>query len=874
MLEQIEKKWDVSRRSFLALTGVTAAAAALGCTACSGLNEDAESNTSDTNEGSDQGEWRVGNCTSYVCGSGRCVNRVLVKDNTIVRQKTDDSTEDSLLNPQQRGCARGRSQRKTVTGVDRLKYPMKRKNWQPGGGENSNGHLRGVDEWERISWDEALDLTASEFNRVLKDYGNSAITATWGFGYPRFLDAIGGANRFWGPISLGAWSVSVTHLMGLHHMQLYLGSPNTVNDRLDYLNSKLIVMFGNNPAWSSANSLYFFENAKQAGAKIIIVDPMYSATAISIADEWIPVRPSTDAALLIGMAYHMIENDLQDQEFLDTYCVGFDAEHMPEFAQGEESFKEYVLGERDDLPKTPEWASAICGVDAAKIRSFAEEIATTKPMAFMSAYAPSRTYNGEIFCQAFSTVGWMTGNVGKPGACVGVSCNVNQFNQGPLLVTAGTDGLPSYENSIMPYDYFALSSPPPDDDSWHSPVIDEAWQAILEEEFSAGTRGRESFNIKIISHMGAGNALNQFPDINKGIEAHRKVDFVVGSDLVPTPSMQYCDIILPVTHCWERVGSFNGLAITNRERFIWGHQVIEPTFEARDDSWIEKELAGRLGLDSDEYLPFGETQIMFNQVASATIMKDDGVEYESLAQITEEDLDYYGVDGEEQNGRIPIRELHDRGNYHFMRSEDDNHSYIAFKDYIDDPKAHPLETETGKFEIYCRALSDQVAGYGWTTIAPIAKYQELPRGFESTKQGEFPLQLITPHYMRRAHSSLDSNPWMREAFTQEVFINTRDAEARGLKEGDPIRIFNEHGSCLRNISVTERIMPGVVAMGEGAWVDIDPDTGYDRGGATNVLMGSTPNGQGTQGWNTNTVEVEFSDAGLQADCVREPKEIS
>lgn len=867
------REGGLSRRTFLGLAGATAAAAALGTDAFEGGLQ-AMAQEAGAGQGETGGVWKAANCTTYVCGSGRCVNRVYVENNTILRQKTDDQGEDSLTNPQQRGCARGRSQRKTVTGADRLKYPMKRKHWQPGGGENSNGHLRGIDEWERISWDEALDLTAGEFKRVMGDYGNEAITATWGFGYPRLLDALGGANRFWGPISLGAWAVSATRLMGVHHMQLYLGSPNTINDRLDYLNSKLIVMFGCNPAWSAANSLYYFENAKQAGAKIIIIDPMCSASVIAIADEWVPVRPSTDTALLLGMAHYMIENDLQDQDFLDTYCVGFDAEHMPEFAQGEESFRDYVMGESDGTPKTPEWASAICGVPADRIRSLAREIATTKPMAFLSAYAPARTYNGETFCQAFSTVGWMTGNVGKPGACVGVSCNVNQFNQGPLLVSAGSDGLPAYKNTIMPYDYFALTSPPPDDDSWHSPNICEAWSAIVNGEFSAGKRGKEKFDIKIISYLGAGNALNQFPDIGAGVEAHRKVEFVVGSDIVPTPSMQFCDIVLPVTHCWERVGSFNGLAITNRERFLWGQQIIAPSFEAKDDSWIEVELAKRLGINPEEYQPFGEEQMVFNQVATAFVMKEDGVETENLARITQEDLAYFGVEGEPQDGRVPIRELQEMANYAVPRSNGDNFGYIAFADYIADPASNPLDTETGKFEIYCRALSDQVAGYGWSTIAPIAKYQEVPRGYESTKTGAYPLQMVTPHYMRRAHSSLDSNPWMREAFTQEVFMNTVDAEARGLKDGDPIRVFNECGSTLRFVSVTERIIPGTIAMGEGAWFDLDPETGYDRGGSANVLTGSWPNGQGTQGWNTNAVEVEYCDAGLEPDCLRAPKEIS
>ena len=140
------------------------------------------------------------------------------------------------------------------------------------------------------------------------------------------------------------------------------GGMTGANDRMDYRNSKLVVLWGTNPIWSSGgNPTYNYLQAKRAGAKFIFVAPMYNESAQGLADEWIPVRPSTDAALLIGMAYHMIVNNLQDQEFLDKCTVGFDADHMPEGVDPKENFKDYVLGTYDGMPKTPEWASEICG---------------------------------------------------------------------------------------------------------------------------------------------------------------------------------------------------------------------------------------------------------------------------------------------------------------------------------------------------------------------------------------------------------------------------------------------------------------------------------------------------------------------------------
>ena len=225
------------------------------------------------------------------------------------------------------------------------------------------------------------------------------------------------------------------------------GGLTGANDRLDYRNAKLVVLWGANPAWSSGgNPTYNYLQAKKAGAKFITVAPMLSATGQGLADEWIPVRPSTDAALLMGMAYYMIVNNLQDQAFLDKYTVGFDAEHMPAGADPQGSFKDYVLGTYDHVPKTPEWASQICGTPPDHIRRFAQEIATTKPMIFSSSWAPARTYLGEQFCQAFLTVGWMTGNFGISG---GGSVNTGHSGAsygGPALVKAGSSGVPPIAN--------------------------------------------------------------------------------------------------------------------------------------------------------------------------------------------------------------------------------------------------------------------------------------------------------------------------------------------------------------------------------------------------------------------------------------------
>ncbi len=161
----------------------------------------------------------------------------------------------------------------------------------------------------------------------------------------------------------------------------YTYAGNVNNSIEDIVNSKLVVYFGNNPfatRMSGGGLTYSLQEFKaKSDTKLIVIDPRYSDTALSAADEWIPIRPGTDAALVSAIAYVMITENLHDQEFLDTYAVGFDKEHMPEGYTDQDSYKDYILGTgADNTAKTPEWAAPITGIPAAKITQLAREIAT------------------------------------------------------------------------------------------------------------------------------------------------------------------------------------------------------------------------------------------------------------------------------------------------------------------------------------------------------------------------------------------------------------------------------------------------------------------------------------------------------------------
>jgi anaerobic dimethyl sulfoxide reductase subunit A len=858
-LEKALTKTLLTRRSFIKWSAALGGTAALA----GGLQYGLKAATA-ASAPAPAGEQVITAACWHNCG-GRCLVRAHVANGVVTRISTDDLHPDSPDYPQQRACIRGRSQRLQVFGADRLKYPMKRANFQPGGGGKKE--LRGKDTWVRISWDEALDTIASELKRIKTTYGNESIMTPF-FGAPRLIAAYGGAWETFGMVSAGAWPVPDAQMAGRMQFNSF-GGPGGHNDRLDLRNSKLIVLWGANPAWSSQGSpSYHYLQAKKAGARIISVNPIYTPTAALLADEWIPVHPGTDSALLIGMAYYMITNNLQDQDFLDKYTLGFDAAHMPDGADPKQNFKDYVLGTYDGVPKTPEWASAICGTDPATSRQFALTWATTKPAALMSAFAPARTYRGEQFAQAFLTVGWMTGNVGKPGASVTDAAHAAASNGGPMLVAPGDAGVPPITNPVCVGANAAFVGVSPVKGTLGI-VWDEAWDSVINGEFTDGPRGKKKVDIRLIWNIGEGAALNQLPNINQGIAAYRKVDFAVTAGHFLTTPAKYSDIVLPATTQWERYGT---ILTGNREMMIWASQIVQPMYEAKDDSWIEGELAKRLGLDPNVINPLPLKQQIFNQIAGATVIKADGSGMEPLATITAADLADYGVTGKPQTGRIAIKDLQAAGIYQVPRAPGDNFGYIAYQQYIQDPVANKLPTATGKLQIHSQGLVDQIKSYGWTEVAPVAQYMAAKEGYEDTfsdfankVKGDYPLQLITPHYMRRSHSIFDNVPWMRAAFPEEFIMNPVDAEPLGIKHGDIVKITSRHGVVIRPAYLTPTIMPGVVALGEGAWAETDDATGIDHAGATNSLSGSLPCGEGVQPWNTNNVRVEKYDGTLAPD---------
>ena len=852
----------LSRRNFLKWSAATAGAAGLvGLTSCSKAEEGGQPAGAPEEV---QGEWYNAPCyNNCSCGSSRCLNKVFVSDGVPLKTRTDEDEVDTYAMPQRRACLRGRAKMSEVLSPARIKYPMKRKNFSL---DNPQGELRGKDEWERISWDEALDLVAAGIQSILDKYGSKGIlcgaSSNIGDGFYDqnvcLLDALGGSvHHEAGTVSYGSWAVVDTHMLGGFGMS---ATPH----HLQMLSSDLHVFFGCNWASNKAgNHTWFMQQCRERGAKVIIIDPWLNQTAQVIADEWIPILPGTDTALVLAICHEWIDAGTFDQNFLDTYCIGFDNEHMPEGAPENASFKDYVMGTGYDMfPKTPEWAESICGVPASKIRELAEEIASVDKVDFFSSQSTSKIPAGEQFAQAFYTMALMHGGIGTPGHYMGWS-GIKDFTSG---TTFAGNYCPTEADPVNPLapagSPVFMFYPIPQFDTlqgadWLNLEPAETWRSIL-----AGEYGRDCWpggKIKLDIHAayfgGHMSSLNQIPDTMDGIKAVRGFDFVWGCNPFFDSTRQYCDVVLPCCTFWEKPSkAFHG----DFSSVLWFDKIMEPMYESKPESWIAEELAGRLGLDPKVVNAMTDSERTYATVRDAIYMDGTTFEVSPLLTITDEEIAEYfpGAEGQAQEGKFTFAEFRDKG---ILKAELSEEMFVPepYMAFIADPEGSPLPTMSGKFEIYCGVLAYMINSVGYSTIAPIAMYQiGDPEQGAGTQTDEFPLLLWTPHSLRRAHSVNDNVVSLREAFPQECFMSTVDAQARGIKNGDPVLMTSPYGKVLRHAKVLPTIVPGAVALQDGAWFEINEETGIDIGGCPNVLQAPKSSGGGCQAWTGTLVQVE------------------
>lgn len=701
--------------------------------------------------------------------------RVHVQDGKVVRIETDDGEE-----PQLRACLRGRAYRQRVYSPDRLKYPMKR------------AGQRGEGKFEKIAWDEALDIVAKELIRVRDTYGNASILLLGGSGsqaalhsagaVERLLAKFGGYTRTWGiPSFEGALFAS---------MATY-GTMMTGNAREDLFNSRLIIMWGWNPAvtiWDT-NTAFTLVKAKEKGIKIVSIDPRLTESTAVLAAEWIPIRPGTDTAMSVAMAYVIIKRGLHDQQFLDRYTVGFD------------KFRDYVMGVEDGISKTPEWAEKITGVPRATIEHLAIEYATTKPAALIPGWGPARGARGEQFSRAACTVAAMAGNVGVEGGYAGGF--MRAFHSRQMGMPRGARNLVEEGAPLRPNSLHKLrGAAKPTSARIHSVKV---YDAILR-----GKAGGYPCDPKL-AYIVASNFLCSHPNTNRGIEAFKSLEFIVVHEQRMTPTAKFADILLPVNTFMEREDVISPWL--GSPYYLYMDKVIDSMYESKSDRDICAELAPRLGI---------------------TDYRDGRADEEWLKIIAEHTGDIPDFEDFKKKGVIKLEV---------------DKPFVAFKEQIEDPVGHPFPTLSGKIEIYCEHLAE----IDNPSIPPVAKYLPVPEGYGDALSKKYPLQFLTTHHKPATHTTMEKIPWLAEVEPRRVWINTKDAETRGICDDDEVLIFNNRGKVKIQAKVTERIMPGVVSIGHGGWFDMD-EQGIDRGGCSNILTSSEHSPGGA--WSTNTVLVE------------------
>ncbi|ASM40835.1 molybdopterin-dependent oxidoreductase [Campylobacter sp. RM12327] len=771
----------VNRRNFLKLSGLTGAyVMSASANELNPLKNDEEKTF-------------IGGCPVN-CGS-KCMLKAHVKDGIITHMTTDDDGDDTYENRQIRACIRGRSTRYRYYNPNRLLYPLKRVG------------KRGEGKFERISWDEAINTIASKMKEVKEKYGNEALyilyhtgtigstMAGWLDGsYHRLLSFFGGYLNYHNSYSTAQIANGLTCFYGT----------SAGSDIENLAHAKLAVLFGSNHAetrMGGSSIGYSLQQMREKNStRIICIDPQYNDTMIGNSDEWIPIAPGTDAALIAGMAYVMIKENLYDKEFLDKYCIGFSKETLPEDAPENSSYMDYILGTGyDKTPKTPEWAERITRIPTSRIIKLAREIASTKPCFIEQGWGPQRHANGEQSSRAIATLACMTGNVGILGG--------NTGGRGGSSWNFDTTPLP-FNNPVKTSIPCFL---------WYEGVRLGEKMTALEH----GVRNADHLKapIKIIFNLGGNCLTNQHADIqttSKILEDESLCELIIDVNITRTHSNSYADIILPSALSFE----YNDIVrvtmgdCSTRPYAIFAQKAIEPLGETKTPYEICTLLANKLG----------------------------GREFE--AQFTEkrtwdEWLEWLWNDTTKKYSFLPsYNEIKTKG---FWKIDKPVKPRIALENFIKDPKSNPLNTPTGKIEIYSTKLAEMKKTWKLLPgqqIEPVPVFEDVLMGPRDPMREKYPIQFYGYHYKGRTHSSFWDSPAIRELNPQEILISKFDAKNRDIKTGDKVIVENHIGKISGIAKVTSRVIPGAALTYQGGWAKFE--NGIDVGGCINTLTSDQP----------------------------------
>lgn len=753
--------------------------------------------------------------------------------------------------------------KKIAYGEERVLYPMKRVDWDPKGERNQQN--RGISSYERISWDEAFGILEDEYNRILDDYGPSALCychsahPEWGSLHYlfsdlfRFRDMIGGTYLEFTPNSWEGWACGAPFLWGNWMAHGLTPAEDTVQDVSR--DSELIIFWGSSPidhgVYDGIDTGRLLQYWKELGKTIVCIDPLLTETAMATDAMWLPIIPGTDNALALGIAHQWIADGTYCEDYLRTHCVGFDdegepivyseaylAEHpmwrerLPKEVPAGASFKSYVMGTGPDgVEKTPAWAAEICGIPERKIVALAKMWASRPTSLWcMTGGACRRTFAHEN-SRMMGVLSMMQG-LGRPGnnilACgLSLSGPYDAFRQkGPMgYADGGMNPVLEnyYPNPIQANITFTkfkdcMENPP---QAWRGGHMDNFGPEMFFDMVQYPAPGCSE--IKLLWQRGS--TLTNPPDHKRhmdGLRAETIETFVVTAPWFDR-DCRYADLVLPVTTIFERqdvtepgsVGQYVAPAYSLLRSAVYSSKAIEPVGESLTDLQIFEELANRLGRGEDFMEGNTEETILQKMYALTNIP-------------------------------MSYEEFKEKG-YYVWPALDDYEEHKQFSRFYENPvgDGNMLDTPTGKVEIFSTLIS---AFYGDDNeeIPPVPHYIPEVEGRYDAKREKYPLQMLMAHPKFRFHGKYNNISWLAENYKvygpdgyayEPCMLNPIDARARGIEDGEIVRAFNDRGQILAGAVVSDRVAPGVAWLTYGAWNDpMGPETdALDRGGDGNVL---------------------------------------
>lgn len=695
----------------------------------------------------------------------------------------------------------------------RVARPAVRKGWLDNG--PGGGGARGAEPFVELGWDEALDLVAAELARVRDRWGNEAVYASSGWAsagvfhdarsqLARFLNLFGGFVDQVTNYSFGAAMVIVPRIVG--SMAPVVGPVNSWPTIA--ANTRLMVLFGgmaakngqvNQNGVGAHDAADWQARAHAAGTRFVCISPMRDDVAPGLAAEWLAIRPNTDTALMLGLAHTLLVEDLHDRAFLARCCTGFDR------------FARYLTGADDGAAKDADWAAAIAGIPAEAIRALARRMAASRTLIGVS-WSVQRADHGEQPYWMAVTLAAMLGQIGLPGGGFGFGYGAMHGIGAPRRPVA-PPSLPKGENKVR---------------SW-VPVARLADMLLHPGElYSFDGEERRYPDVRLMYWCG-GNPFHKQQDLNRLLRGWARPETVIVHEPWWTPAARRADVVLPCTTTVER----NDLSASNYDRYLLAnHKAIEPVGGARDEYDIYSDLADRLGFR-----------------AAFTEGRSEMGWLRHLYDVFRQRASRAGV---EMPG---FEEFWRRGRFELPPPEEPP---IPFAGFREDPEAAPLATPSGRIEIH----SETIAGFGLDDCPGHPAWLEPAEWLGGAAARRHPLHMLSNQPRSRLHSQLDCGAASRAAKIagrEAVRINPGDAAARGIADGDVVRVFNDRGQCLAGAALTDALRPGVVELATGAWYDpVAPEPGsLDKHGNPNVLTLDKPTSALSQCCAAQTALVEI-----------------